>query len=80
MECDAPLEYVAMDIVGGGNSLPTTEDGMKYILTIIDLLTSWAEAIDMRNQKADPIATAFVHHWIWRHGAPYRILTDHRQL
>lgn len=71
-----PFEFVAMDIVRGGNYLPTMEDGNKYILTIIDLFTRWAEAIPLRNQKVDTIPNSFVHHGICRHDAPYRLLTD----
>ena len=54
----------------------TTEGGNKYILTIIYLFTRWAEAIPLRDQKADTIAHAFLDHWICRHRTPHRILTD----
>ena len=76
IECGGHFEIVSMDIVGGQNSLPQTTRGNKYILTIIDLFTKWAEAIPLADQKATTIAKAVVDNWICRHGVPYQILTD----
>ena len=67
---------MAIDIVGGKGSLPTTRSGCRYILTVVDLFTRWAEAFPLANQKATTIARTLVRGWICRYGVPYRVLSD----
>ena len=43
----APLERVAMDILG---ALPPTRQGNRYILMIMDYFTKWPEASALPNQ------------------------------
>jgi hypothetical protein len=67
---------VSLDIVGGRDSLPTTPRNYKYILSVVDHFTKWAEAIPLKDMKATTVAREFVKEWVCRHGVPYRILTD----
>ena len=50
--------------------------GNKHILTIIDLLTGWPEAILIPNKSADTVTKAFVRHYLPRHLCPWFILSD----
>ncbi|KAF0190251.1 MAG: putative integrase core domain protein, partial [Gammaproteobacteria bacterium] len=72
----APGEIVAIDRVGGRESLPRTPRGNRYICTMIDLFTKYAEAVPLRNVRAMTVADVFVHGWICKHGAPLRVLSD----
>jgi transposase InsO family protein len=62
-----------MDIVG---PLPVTCFDNRYILTMCDTLTRWAEAVVLPNQNASMIARAIVDRVAAGHGVPQRILTD----
>lgn len=72
-EVSRPFEQVSLDIVG---PLPTTKTGNRYMLTIIDWFSRYAEAVPLKDQTAEVCARAFVEHLILRHGAPDRVLTD----
>ena len=50
--------------------LPTTKQGNKYILVIMDLLTKWTEAIAIPNLESSTICTAFVDNFITKFGTP----------
>lgn len=69
----APLERVAMDIVG---PLPRSNSGNKYILMISDYFTKWMMAIPVRNQEAETIAKKFVERFVSVFGIPRQIHTD----
>lgn len=68
-----PFELVSLDIVG---PLPVSKNGNWYLLTFIDHLTRYCEAIPIPYQSADIIAKEFVLKIITRHGVPKRLLTD----
>lgn len=68
-----PFELVSLDIVG---PLPVSRNGNKYLLTFIDYLTRYCEAIPIPNQTAEVIAHEFVTKIITRYGVPKRLLTD----
>lgn len=68
-----PFEQVSLDIVG---PLPSTAAGNRYLLTIIDWFSRYAEAVPLKEQSAEETARAFVDTLILRHGAPERVLTD----
>ena len=68
-----PFERVQMDILG---PLPTTSDGNRYLLVIIDCFTKWVEAFPLKNFKAKTIADIFVKQFVSRHGIPFEVHTD----
>lgn len=72
-KAESPMEQISMDIVG---PLPRSNSGHKYILTVVDHFTRYAEAIPLKDQTAEHVAKAFVEEIITRHGVPTRLLTD----
>ena len=69
---DRPFDKIAMDLV---MDFTESNKGNKHILTIIDLLTGWSEAIPIPNKSADTITKAFIRHYLPRH-VPQFILSD----
>ena len=70
-----PFEMVYVDIVGGQSALAGSGEN-KYILSIIDSFTGWAEASPMPDQTADTVFKTFFREWVSRYGWPNRIHTD----
>ena len=70
---DRPFDKIAMDLV---INFTESNKGNKHILTIIDLLTGWPEAIPILNKSADTITKAFIRHYLPRHMCPQFILSD----
>ena len=70
---DRPFDKIAMDLV---TDFTKSNKGNKHILTIIDLLTGWPEAIPIPNKSADTITKAFIRHYLPRHMCPWFILSD----
>jgi hypothetical protein len=50
--------------------------GNKFILTLVDHFSKWAEAIPLPNHKAPTVARALMTHVFARFGAPRQLLTD----
>ncbi len=69
----APFDLVAFDVIG---PLQTTANGNRFILTVIDYLSKWAEAYALPNNKAETVADCIVKRWIAHHGIPVRIHSD----
>ena len=76
MEVGGRGDCLAMDIVGGGDSLPTTSRGAKYILTFVDCFTRYAFAVPLNDQSSEAVINAVIGNYITVHGSPRRILTD----
>jgi len=57
LEAHEFLDVVSLDIVG---PLPVTEQGNKYLLTIIDHFTRFCDAIPIAKQDTETIARKFV--------------------
>ena len=70
---DRPFDKIAMDLV---TDFTESNKGNKHILTIIDLLKGWPEAIPIPNKFADTITKALVRHYLPRHLCPWFILSD----
>ena len=64
---DRPFNKIVMDLV---TDFTESSRGNKHILTIIDLLTGWPEAIPTPNKSADTITKAFIRHYLPRHVPP----------
>ena len=70
---DRPFDKITMDLV---MDFTESNKGNKHILTIIDLLTGWPEAIPIPNKSADTIIKAFIRHYLSRHMCLRFILSD----
>lgn len=67
------FQHLHVDIVG---PLPTTAQGHRYLVTMIDRLTKWPEAIPTDEISADRIADIVYQHWITRFGCPTTLTSD----
>ena len=72
VEARKPWELVSIDIVG---PLPESMAGNRYVLTLIDHFTRFADGIAVKRKDAQTVARALLD-LIHRHGAPERLLTD----
>lgn len=68
-----PFELVSMDVVG---PLPRTRGGKRFLLTMVDHLTRYAEAFPLKEHTAEEVARCLVHDIVVRHGVPEKLLTD----
>ena len=69
-------ETLAIDVIGGKETLPMTPRGNKYILTMIDLFTRYVVAVALPNQHALTVCDALINRFVLIYGAPSRILSD----
>ncbi len=69
----ALFDRVAFDEIG---PLPITANGNRFILTMIDYFSKWAEAYSLPNHKAETVADCIVKRWIAHHGIPVMIHSD----
>ena len=70
---EGPNHRIGVDIMG---PLPTTHAGNRYILVMVDYFTKWCEAVPLKQQDAQSVASAIVNEWICRYGAPVIIHSD----
>ena len=75
LPADQPFAALYIDIVGGQNSL-SLGASPKSILTMIDGLTGWAEAVPIADQTAVTVARAVYAEWIARYGVPEQLHSD----
>ena len=68
-----PFRKISIDLVGP--LIPVTDNGNRYILTIIDNATRWPEAIPLRNITTTAVAEALFTVFS-RLGIPQQILSD----
>lgn len=69
----APMERVGVDVVG---PLPVSEDGNRYILTVMDYFTKWPEAYAIPNQLTSTIVDCLVDGMFTRFGVPEELHSD----
>ena len=68
-----PFQICSMDLIGPLNISPR---GNKYILTIIDFCTGYAECFPIPSKTNENVWNAFTNGFISRHGCPEILLTD----
>ena len=67
------MERLSIDITGPH---PISSAGHKFLLTVVDHFSKWAEAFPIRNQEASTIAKLLVDRVFCYFGMPIQILTD----
>ena len=75
LPADQPFGALYIDIVGGQGSL-SLGPSPKSILTMIDELNGWAEAVPIADQSAATVARAVYAQWIARYGVPEQLHAD----
>jgi hypothetical protein len=65
--------HMHMDLVG---PLPASSYSHMYLLTIIDRLTTWVEAVPLRNMEASTCTDSFITNWVAHFGLPATVTTD----
>ena len=70
---DRPFDKIAIDLV---TECETSNSDSKHILTIIDHLTSWPEAILIPDKSADTIVSTIINQYLPFHMCPRYILYD----
>ena len=75
LPADQPFGTLYIDIVGGQGSL-SLGPSPNSILTMIDGLTGWAEAVPIADQSAATVARAVYAEWIARNGVSEQLHSD----
>ena len=75
LPADQPFAALYIDIVGGQGSL-SLGASPKLILTMIDYLTGWAEAVPIADQSAATVTRAVYTEWISRYCVPEQLHSD----
>ena len=72
-ELTKPFEITTMDVCG---PFPRTENGNRYLLTFVDHLTHYPEAIPIKQITAEECARAYATHIVARHGSGSKLISD----
>ena len=67
-----------MDMVGPIS--PPSSKGHRFVLTIIDYFSRWAEAIPLKEVKTSDVIKFIKYHVIYRCGVPRQIVHDNGPL
>ena len=67
------MQMVGIDLIG---PLVPSEQGNRYVVTVIDHLSGWAEAFPIPNKSSLVVETALAQEFLPRHGTPEVIITD----
>lgn len=65
--------HIHIDLVG---PLATSPQGHRYLITMVDRITRWPEAVPLQDMTAETVAQAVYETWIARYGCPQKITTD----
>ena len=66
------FDHVHVDLVG---PLPPSQNH-RYLFTVVDRFTRWAEAIPLVDAHTTTCARAFAAHWVARFGVPSDMTSD----
>jgi len=66
------FERVHIDLL----QLPTTLEGNKYALVMVDAFSKWTEVRPLRNKSMDEVANQIIQGWITRYGPPRQFHSD----
>ena len=72
-QCTEPQQHVHADLFG---PLKTTIGDKKYILSMTDAFTKYAELVVIPSKDAATVAKAIYDRWICRFGCPLQVVTD----
>ena len=67
-----PFQRVHIDLL----QLPSSIEGHKYALLIVDAFTKWTEAVALPSKEAAAVARATAQQWIARYGVPEKLVSD----
>jgi hypothetical protein len=70
---NSPFSVVNMDVCG---PYPQTRSGNRFLLTLVDQFSKYAETIPIPNTSAEVCARAYVTHIVARHGTGSVLVTD----
>lgn len=68
-----PFHTWGIDLVG---PFPKDRRGKQYLLTCVDHLTGWAEAIPIASKKAETVQETFLNEIVTRYGTPTVLISD----
>ena len=68
-----PMDRIHLDFLG---PFPTSKNGNKYILVMVDSFTKWLEVVPLPDQTAERTARTAVNEFFCRFGYPHEVLTD----
>ena len=71
-----PFDKIAVDLI---SDLNVTATGNQHILTTINYLTGWPEALPIPDKKADTIVHIFINSYLPIHMCPHFILSTMAQ-
>eukprot|EP00873_Tetraselmis_striata_P035580 jgi/Tetstr1/455844/TSEL_042635.t2 len=62
--------------VDSAGPLPTSSEGHKYVIVIVEHFSKWIELVHVRDLEASTTAKAFHERVLARYGAPVEVVTD----
>eukprot|EP00873_Tetraselmis_striata_P042211 jgi/Tetstr1/462475/TSEL_007470.t2 len=62
--------------VDSAGQLPTSNEGHKYVIVIVEHFSKWIELVPVRDLEASTTAKAFHERVLARYGAPAEVVTD----
>ena len=71
----APMDFISMDLIGEFHP-PPTDEGHRYALTVICMLTGFTWCIPIKDKKAPTIIKAYMNEVYYKYGGSRKILSD----
>ena len=69
----SPMQVVAMDLIG---PFVASTHNNKYLMTLIDHCTGWAEAYPIPDKRNETIWHTFHNRFVAAHGCPEQVISD----